>query len=210
MNVRQRSGPLGCWLNMQRLQYRLFDKGKPSHLNSDKREKLESIGFEFRNKLPYLSWDQRFQEVVDFKKVNGHANVSTNSGPLGTWISNQRRHYRLLKEGKDSKLTIDRLEKLESIGFTFIIMYHLKWPGPTCWYQWFQECFQELVNFKKINGHMFLKAADRLEHGSMLSECNTVYWKKEKHHHSPVTDTRNWKTNFIQLVLSQRIHLIGR
>eukprot|EP00978_Attheya_sp_CCMP212_P010375 scaffold25122_cov51-Attheya_sp.AAC.1 len=126
MNVPQQCGPLGGWVIRQRSQYRFLDKGKPSQLNSDQRKKLESIGFEFKYLHACSSWDQRFQEVVDFKKVNGHANVSTNSGPLGTWISNQRRHYRLLKEGKDSPLTIDRLEKLESIGFTFIIQYHLK------------------------------------------------------------------------------------
>eukprot|EP00978_Attheya_sp_CCMP212_P025625 scaffold82791_cov49-Attheya_sp.AAC.2 len=123
MNVRQRSGPLGNWINKQKMQYRLLKKGKPSQLNSDKRKKLESIGFEFKYRS--TTWDKRFQEVVDFKKVKGHADVATNCGPLGTWISNQRRHYRLLKEGKDSPLTIDRLEKLESIGFTFIA-FHLK------------------------------------------------------------------------------------
>ena len=64
-------------------------------------------------------WDQRFQEVLDFKKINGHANISQKSGPPGTWVNTQRMQYRLLKEGNDSPLTSDRCQKLESIGFSF-------------------------------------------------------------------------------------------
>jgi hypothetical protein len=91
-----------------------------------------------------LSWDERFKELVDFEKVHGHTNVVTNSGPLGNWVRKQRAQYLLLKEGKDSLLTIERHEQLEGIGFTFIF-------GPTR-PPWDQR-FQELVNFMEINGH---------------------------------------------------------
>jgi hypothetical protein len=56
---------------------------------------------------------------VDYKKINGHANVPTNFGPLGRWVTTQRTQYGLLKEGIDSLLTIDHCEKLESVGFEF-------------------------------------------------------------------------------------------
>ena len=36
---------------------------------------------------------------------------------LGIWTSTQRTNYRLLKEGKTSPMTDDRIRKLESIGF---------------------------------------------------------------------------------------------
>eukprot|EP00978_Attheya_sp_CCMP212_P014282 scaffold36321_cov63-Attheya_sp.AAC.10 len=64
-------------------------------------------------------WDERFKELVDFKKINGHAKIPTRDGQLGRWVSYQRMQYRLLKEGKDSLLTIDKRKKLESIGFEF-------------------------------------------------------------------------------------------
>eukprot|EP00978_Attheya_sp_CCMP212_P048423 scaffold518210_cov193-Attheya_sp.AAC.1 len=83
----------------------------------EKREKLESIGFEFKCQLTYSAWDR---PLVDFKKINGHTNVPTRFGHLGPWISNQRTYYRLLIEGKDSPLTMEKREKLESIGFEFI------------------------------------------------------------------------------------------
>eukprot|EP00978_Attheya_sp_CCMP212_P046990 scaffold421183_cov56-Attheya_sp.AAC.2 len=58
---------------------------------NDKREKLESIGFTFiRRPSPTITpWDQRFQELVDFKTINGHTNVVTRSGPLGGWVGSQ-------------------------------------------------------------------------------------------------------------------------
>eukprot|EP00978_Attheya_sp_CCMP212_P009606 scaffold22774_cov55-Attheya_sp.AAC.7 len=113
-NVPQLFGPLGTWVRYQRMQYRFLKEGKHSRLTSDKRDTLESIGFEF--KAP-PRWDAQFEELVDFKKINGHTNVPQSSGPLGQWVNTQRRSFCLLKQGKHSPLTSDRREKLESIGF---------------------------------------------------------------------------------------------
>jgi hypothetical protein len=97
-------------------------------------------------KTIYPSWVDRFQELVDFKAINGHANVSQKSGPIRTWVKAQRIQYRLLKEGNNSPLTSDRRQKLERIGFTFKCR-----PSPTIT-PW-DERFQALVDFKKTNGH---------------------------------------------------------
>eukprot|EP00978_Attheya_sp_CCMP212_P034903 scaffold149115_cov41-Attheya_sp.AAC.2 len=110
---------LGKWASTQRTQNGLLQKGKDSLLTIDKREKLKSIGFVFKLRPTFLSWDQRFQDLVEYNKINGHTNVPTHSGPLGTWITHQRTQYGLLQAGKDSRLTIDKREKLESIGFEF-------------------------------------------------------------------------------------------
>eukprot|EP00978_Attheya_sp_CCMP212_P019276 scaffold53821_cov50-Attheya_sp.AAC.2 len=148
VSVPQGSGPLGRWVSEQRRQYCRLNKGKRSLLTNDKREKLESIGFTFicRPSPTVTHWDQRFQELVDFKKINGHTNVPDGSGSLGKWVSYHRTQYRLLNEGKHSTFSSDKCEKLESIGFTFVHR-----PGPTIT-PWDQR-FEELVDFKKINGH---------------------------------------------------------
>eukprot|EP00978_Attheya_sp_CCMP212_P027228 scaffold91055_cov49-Attheya_sp.AAC.3 len=138
-NVSQRSIPLGPWVSTQRTQFRLLKEGKDAIMTTVRREKLEGIGFVFVYHPKGPSWDVRFQELVDFKKINGHTNIPQCSGPLGRWVGDQR--ICLLKEGKDSILTIDRREKLESIGF------QLKLRPP------WDVRFQELVDFKKINGH---------------------------------------------------------
>eukprot|EP00978_Attheya_sp_CCMP212_P020853 scaffold60253_cov29-Attheya_sp.AAC.1 len=134
-NVPRGSGPLGNWVHNQRRQYCLLKEGKRSTFTNDRLEKLESIGFEFKCKPAYSHWDQRFQELVDFKKINGHTNVPRSCRPLGTWVNIQRSQYHLRKEGNE------RREKLESIGVVFKI--HSPWD----------QRFQELVDFKKVNGH---------------------------------------------------------
>eukprot|EP00978_Attheya_sp_CCMP212_P028618 scaffold99334_cov56-Attheya_sp.AAC.5 len=147
-NVLIRYGPLGLWGSRQRVQHRLLKEGKKSSLTSDRCEKLENIGFEFkcRRSSEYSSWDQRFRELLDFKKINGHPNVPRSFGPLGLWGSHQQVQYYLLKEGKKSSLTSDRCEKLENIGFEF------KCRRSSEYSSWDQR-FQELLDFKKINGH---------------------------------------------------------
>ncbi len=42
-----------------------------------------------KQKRKYLSWDERFKELVDFKAINGHTNVVVSSGPLGGWVNTQ-------------------------------------------------------------------------------------------------------------------------
>eukprot|EP00978_Attheya_sp_CCMP212_P035744 scaffold157481_cov33-Attheya_sp.AAC.1 len=110
-NVLTTYGGLGRWVSKQR---RLLKEGEDSPLTIEKRKKLENIGCELKGKQP-PSWDQRFQELVDFKKIYGHANVATTSRGLGRWVSKQRR---LLKEGEDdSPLIIEKRKKLDNIGF---------------------------------------------------------------------------------------------
>eukprot|EP00978_Attheya_sp_CCMP212_P014416 scaffold36710_cov58-Attheya_sp.AAC.2 len=122
-NVVTRSGPLGGCVGTQRKQYCRLKEGKDSPLTNDKREKLESIGFEFKCHRSHTitPWDQRFEELVDFKKINGHANVHKKSGSLGRWVDRQRLGFRQLKKGKHATLTNERRDKLDSIGFRFNI-----------------------------------------------------------------------------------------
>eukprot|EP00978_Attheya_sp_CCMP212_P041068 scaffold230916_cov79-Attheya_sp.AAC.1 len=99
-------------------------------------------------KVRHPSFEERFNELVDFKKINGHTNVPQQVGPLGRWVHDQRSHHHyLLTEGKYSSLAIDRREKLESIGFAF--MRHRRPSTSSPW----DQRFQDLVDFKKINGH---------------------------------------------------------
>lgn len=119
-NVPQKCRPLGIWVNNQRIQYRLKKAGKHSPLTSERRERLESIGFTFMCHT-VTPWDKRFQELIEYKKINGHTDVQQTSRPLGPWVKIQRWHFRLLEEGKYTALTSERHQKLVSIGFRFKI-----------------------------------------------------------------------------------------
>ena len=86
-----------------------------------------------------MLWNQRFQELKDYKKKHGDCNVPRNyerNPALGEWIHTQRKtRYDMSPE---------RRIQLESVGF--------KWrkaaPNHALW----NQRFQELKNYKKIHG----------------------------------------------------------
>lgn len=57
------------------------------------------------------SWDERFQELVEFKALNGHTNVTTKTKGLGSFVKKQRERF------KKGKLEDDRITRLNEIGF---------------------------------------------------------------------------------------------
>ena len=56
-------------------------------------------------------WEERFNELNEYKEKNDNCTVSRSLGALGTWVGKQRTVYR--KE----KLLQVRTSKLEGIGF---------------------------------------------------------------------------------------------
>jgi hypothetical protein len=61
----------------------------------------------------HVKWNRFFMELIEYKEKNGHCNITTRNGSLGTWISYQRVLFR------SKKLMTDRHEKLVGIGFIF-------------------------------------------------------------------------------------------
>lgn len=116
---------LGRWVTRIRAQYRLYKEGK-SHcgvISESRIEQLESIGFEWQSTSKFtanVTWDTRFQELVEYQKKHQSTNVPGRykaNPTLGTWVRNQRCQYWAKKRGKRSPMTEKRIEKLESIGF---------------------------------------------------------------------------------------------
>ena len=63
----------------------------------------------------------RYQELKEYKARTGDCNVPMRKGQpqLGEWVGQQRKAYKLKKEGKQSAMTEERMEKLNKIGFTW-------------------------------------------------------------------------------------------
>ena len=80
---------------------------------------LEKIGFEWGlDKMS--SWLRRYDELITFKQQHGHCNVPqryTPNLPLGQWVAHQRTFYKSLRQGKQSRMTTERIAALEKIGF---------------------------------------------------------------------------------------------
>jgi len=116
---------LAHWVHTQRTRRRAWDAGKAGagDLTQERIDALDSIGFQWNpgRRVNDDLWEQRFNELCEFKRENGHTNVPEKYAPnksLGKWVSNQRHRRKLLDAGKKAKgMTRARVEKLDAVGF---------------------------------------------------------------------------------------------
>uniref|UniRef100_A0A7S3V7X2 Helicase-associated domain-containing protein n=1 Tax=Chaetoceros debilis TaxID=122233 RepID=A0A7S3V7X2_9STRA len=170
---------LGSWCCDIRSAYKAMKKGKARRnaLTESKIKRLEEIKFKFhldkratRTKKPpkpkvgtatlttrgtlrkrriKRSFDQRVEDLKDFKKIHGHCNVPYSHAPdpsLGTWCSEMRKGYKVIKadsEGRRNGLNVDKIKRLEDIGFQWCIRAVKD----------FEERVKELLNHKDKRGH---------------------------------------------------------
>jgi superfamily II DNA or RNA helicase len=121
---------LGVWVDSQR-----HNKDK---LTAEQIRRLDALGFSWD---PHTdTWEQGFSALLQFQKSEGHCRVAAKfthpvSGfKLGSWVSTQRL--------KKSQLTVDKLKRLNSIGFTWDPISE----------QW-EVGFAALVAFHQRHGH---------------------------------------------------------
>eukprot|EP00529_Nitzschia_sp_RCC80_P019349 CAMPEP_0113466572 /NCGR_PEP_ID=MMETSP0014_2-20120614/14344_1 /TAXON_ID=2857 /ORGANISM="Nitzschia sp." /LENGTH=436 /DNA_ID=CAMNT_0000358805 /DNA_START=437 /DNA_END=1744 /DNA_ORIENTATION=+ /assembly_acc=CAM_ASM_000159 len=122
---------LGMWVLAQRTAY------KQGKLSLDRIEMLESIGFVWDHHEDV--WFEMYNRLVDYWKENGHSNFQQKNKKdpqLRMWVPAQRMAY------KQGKLSLDRIEMLESIGFVWDHHEDV----------WF-EMYNRLVDYWKENGH---------------------------------------------------------
>jgi len=65
------------------------------------------------------SWLAKFEMLVKYREEHGDCLVKTKHPDLGSWVTYQRTQYRLLQDGKPSRMSEDRLKMLQSIDFVF-------------------------------------------------------------------------------------------
>jgi hypothetical protein len=130
---------LGEWVHRQRANFR---HKNATLMESDRLSKLQAIGFEFSLAQGHKSWDERFEQLVEFRRTHGHINVpqpkkrntagtgkKANAGEVrdqkqqyddedrfATWFSLQKAAYWKYKNGDRSALTHARFKKLDGIG----------------------------------------------------------------------------------------------
>ncbi|KAL7539813.1 hypothetical protein ACHAWF_006508, partial [Thalassiosira exigua] len=96
---------LSFWAREQRRNYR------KSKLTEDRLSKLREIGFVFESvnssERNAPLWEAKYQQLVDFHNTHGHFN----NPDLRNWMHRQRDQF------KKKRLSNDRMEKLQAIGF---------------------------------------------------------------------------------------------
>jgi len=143
---------LGYWVKLQREDYKHLKEGKPSPMNDHRIHLLEKIGFQFRV-VPYSerqnAWNVKFDELKAYKSIHGNCDVpqAYKANPaLGKWVSKQRDAYRDFHSGKQRRITQEKINNLESIGFRFFI-------GKGKAIRHWDHFFTDLVTFKEKFGH---------------------------------------------------------
>ena len=99
-------------------------------------------------------WWKRFGELEDYKKEHGDCNVPALSYKqnlqLGMWVARQRKNY------KQNKMSAERIEALERIGFEWVGPKGLgRRPDDGSWWR----RFGELEDYKKEHGDCYVPTA---------------------------------------------------
>lgn len=161
---------LGAWVHNQRTQYKLLTEGKHSRITEERVELLQALGFVWntREMMPLIEnehgekqrlprrrkpqddkWLRRLHELKAYISLRGNTLVpqSYAANPaLGKWVSYQRTQYKLLKEGKPSQMSEERIASLEEVSFAWTVK-SLEEQVP------WEERLSQLREYKAEYGH---------------------------------------------------------
>ena len=150
---------LATWIYQQQKEYRKFKEGqgKSSKLTAGHVVKLNDIGFVFERREKFLTWEERLEQLRQFKALHGHLKVPTQHPELGQFTSKMRRECREFTDGKpDMKISADTMRKriadLTELGFVFQAGKRLNLPPKHLQKTWDQR-FEELLQYKEVHGH---------------------------------------------------------
>jgi hypothetical protein len=130
------------------------------------------------------AWSRHLADLKAFQAQHGHCHVPLGHAQypkLGLWTKEQRRHYTLLKQGKPSHMTHERVKELDDIRF--------------CWdtheATWLER-FRELVAFKKRHGHCMVPTsyAENLKLGTWIHHQRRQYKKHKEGKSCHITEER--------------------
>ena len=216
---------LGHWLAEQRKAHRA------GRLRREHFQRLEALGVVFDDlsaaRLAQWMdrerrWNERFAQLVAFKKHCGHCDVPCHwrkDRLFGQWVSSQRD---LRKKGR---LSQERINRLDELGFRWLARRHRDappqsfQPGVSATDQLWDSMFEALLQYKKEQGHCNVRPEDGLK-GRLYKWVTKQRMDARKHllredrrrrleevgflwrGHNPQWD--NWDKRFAQLVAFQK------
>uniref|UniRef100_A0A7S4M8C4 Helicase-associated domain-containing protein n=1 Tax=Odontella aurita TaxID=265563 RepID=A0A7S4M8C4_9STRA len=114
---------LGQWVSAQRRQFKQLQNGEDSPMTKERAAMLEGIGFVWATlERGHVPWEVRYQELMAYKLKHGDCLVPIGfkeNPQLSSWVSTQRQEMKLLKEGRPTRLTEDRIHLLNDGGFVW-------------------------------------------------------------------------------------------
>lgn len=107
------------------MEKRFADEGKRSSMTDQKVTLLEEVGFTWAKRKGDFSWESKFDELVKYKRSHGGLDPPTKNSAapaLGRWVSTQRSQYKLYETGQRSRMTAERVMRLNRVGFSWKMM----------------------------------------------------------------------------------------
>jgi hypothetical protein len=131
---------LGRWVDAQRRQYRLLRDGKKTLLSQDRLELLNQLGMIWN--IRDYSWEERYEELLEYYYQHGHVNVPLRFRELGNWVYKQRSDFKARQRGEATQMTTERMVQLSVLGMV--------WDIPK---ESWDESYRKLVEFHMTHGH---------------------------------------------------------
>lgn len=173
---------LASWVAEQRKQRKLLIDRKQSSMIPARENLLDEIGFVWN--AQGAAWERQMADLKFFRKEEGHCLVPVGHAKfpkLGSWVKEQRRHYVLMKQGKQSNMSDERAASLDAIGF--------------CWNThealWLER-FHELSEYKRTRGHAIVptKCHENQRLGTWVHHQRREYKKYQQGKPSHMTEQR--------------------
>jgi hypothetical protein len=116
-------------------------------------------------------WNIKYKQLRQYRMANGDCRVPVGykkNPPLGIWVSNQKLSYNNVQTGKKGgKISQERIEKLDSIGFFWGVKYSTGTERP------FKDYISELQKYKHTFGNF--KVHPNHELGKWISRLRAEY-----------------------------------
>jgi hypothetical protein len=114
------------WVDKVRAEFKKLRPEKPSFLTAQRIQSLNDIGFQFENKVKPRTWEERFQELKEFKDKFEHCKVprlfnQPSYEGLGKWVADQRMKYNHMLKGKKSNMTPEKAQRLTDLGMVWAV-----------------------------------------------------------------------------------------
>jgi len=189
---------LCAWIKEQKNLIIKRVKGNPIPLSDGQIQNLKPLGFEIDHpaggKISLATidsaaeqrrWDSMLEAAVEYKEMHGHLKLPSRKmrpkkvKKLHYWIDTQRKEYKKLQEGKESRLTARRMQRLAAIGLD------LSPNGPN---KSWEQRMQSLREFASEHGHC--KIPQDHELGSFVSYIRNCYRLRDEGKKNGLTDER--------------------
>lgn len=194
------------WIHVQRKEYKRYQANEKTIMKPEWIKKLDALGFDWapmsgdgfgkmlqeRQKDHYEKlWQDRFKELLDFKKKHGHCHPSRERGvkdSLAGWVHVQRKHKRRHDKGEQVPINDDRIKLLTKVGFDWDpgrgTMPRREWKESN-----WEAVFHKLVSYKKQKGHCNPKKKDPML-GQWACRQRSLYKKNKQGQKTALSDER--------------------